>query len=413
MRTTFVHLGIVAICGAIAGCGGDDDDDRVRIYSSPYENVDWSSDLRLTSQHHDHIGTRADAILAYDAAGYDVVSLMDYSGNAELPHALRQRLWPVDQWVSRALSSQLKSIKLFLPNAEEVGIGPKPPGDPARHATSPFLKSYIEGPRRPLDASVELPLQPNQYRDLEQLFALIRSQGGFPCLAHPFDYSFRLLDLGDSYCLEIHNAQLAAWREKGLPAFSGVDRNLQIVETWDDVLGRNQRVFAIAVNDHFGPQLPQGVVSERVRDSGKILVLAKDTTLEAYQAAFLAGSFFAVRDFGTVKNQYPVIHSIDVDETFIYIETVGRVKWVSQNDVVGEGPYLSFDRLKYGARYVRAEISQDDGSIVYTQAFAVRPVGDADGDYDIDSADSEMCRAIADGASAEAAQRRACVRRTR
>ena len=222
----------------------------VRVYSNPYEAVDWSTDRRLLAQHHDHVAQRLDWILAYEAAGYDVLSLMDYSGSPQLPYALRERPWPASAWIPQSMTPLFKNIELFLPNAEEVGIA----GDPMRHVTSPFMTSYVEGAAKPAPGVPELPLLPNQYRTIEELFTLVKSLGGFPCLAHPFNFDFRNLQLGDAYCVEIYNAQADLRREQGvLPYYSVADRNQTVISAWDEVLRKNQKVLAIAVNDHVGP----------------------------------------------------------------------------------------------------------------------------------------------------------------
>jgi hypothetical protein len=383
----------------------------LRVYHNPYEKVDWSNDLRLTAQHHDHIALRNHYIAAYDAAGYDVVSLMDYSGNTDLPWALRQRVWPANQWVPSYIVASLKSIKLFLPNAEEVGVELRQPWDPIKHATSPFLTTWIEGgPKTPVGAA-ELPLLPNQYRTLEQLFTLVRENGGVPCLAHPWNYAYTELQLGSPYCVEIYNALADAQKEQGLRYYTDKDRNEAILATWDQALIRDPRVLGIAVNDHFGPYTPPGVVSNKVRDSGKIVVLAKAVTLPAYKEAFEAGSFFAVRDYGEVKHQYPKVYSITADDGYIYAETADTVKWIANGEVVGNQPLLRFKSLPYGARYVRAEISDAVGSTVYTQAFTVRPFGDIDGDYDVDADDEALC--LTDPVPSSDAAQRACATLTR
>jgi hypothetical protein len=420
-------LGTLAVCSCLVagGCGASDpnavatpvtsasvaDQRSLRIYQNPYASVDWSRDLRLTAQHHDHVGMRNDYILAYDAAGYDVVSLMDYSGNVELPYALRQRVWPVEQWVPQSTLGSLKAIKLFLPNAEEVGVQQVTAWDPAKHATSPFLTTYIEGAQKTLPGAPELPLSPNQYRTIEQLFQLVRSQGGFPCLAHPWTYRYTDLDLGASYCTEIYNAIADVHKERGLPWYVEKDRNQEAVTVWDQALIRNQRIFGIAVNDHFGPQTAIGVVSNKVRDSGKIVVFAKAATLTAYRAAFEAGSFFAVRDYGDTKNLYPRVHSVAIAEGHIYVETSEAVKWIANGQVVGTEPMLPYGNFPSGARYVRAEVSNPEGSTVYTQAFPVRPIGDVDGDYDIDADDDAICQGDAQQLAANIVATSACAAR--
>jgi hypothetical protein len=180
-----------------------------------------------------------------------------------------------------------------------------------------------------------------------------------------------------------------------------------LVTAWDRVLIANQRVLGIAVNDHFGPYAAPGIVSNRVRDSGKIVVLAKSATLAAYRSAFEAGSFLAVRDFGETKNRYPTVHSITVDNDYVFIETSHEVTWIADGNVVGNDPLLRYATLAGGIRYLRAEVYDSDASKVYTQAFTVRPVGDVDGDYDVDSADQAICQAD-QGVRLDRAAQQAC-----
>jgi hypothetical protein len=413
-----VAIAVAVASATIAGCESGDpfavaDDSTqaigrasfpVRVYTNPYEDVDWSTDRRLLSQHHDHVARRLDWILAYDAAGYDVLSLMDYSGSAQLSYALRERPWPASGWVPQSMTRLFKNIELFLPNAEEVGIA----GAPMKHATSPFMMSYVEGADAPAPGVQALPLLPNQYRSVEELFTLVRSLGGFPCLAHPWNFDFRNLNLGDSYCVEIYNAQADQLRERGvLSYYTVVDRNQAVVRAWDDVLLKNQAVFAIAVNDHVGPGAFV-TVSDKVRDSGKIVVLAKAATLPAYEQAFRAGSFFAVRDYGEIKGRFPTVHSITVTETFIYIETTAAVTWIADGQVVGKEPLLLYADLPSDAHYLRAEVAGPDGSTVYTQAFGVRPVGDVNGDANVDENDLALCESAATLGTESATVLRAC-----
>lgn len=382
-------------CAFLAGCESDEsfyipveaepEPRSLRVYGNPYEDVDWTNDLRLLAQHHDHVA-RIEFILAYDAAGYNVVSLMDYSGNPLLPWALKERLWPPDRWVAASQMPYMQNIQLFLPNAEEVGIQ----GVPLKHATSPFLTTYIEGA-----PASDAPLLPNQYRTLEEMFALVRSLGGFPCLAHPWNYRFHHRSVEGSYCLEIYSAFAEMQKERGIGAFfTSVDRNEMLMRAWDNALRENQSVLGIAVNDHIGPQNLSSTISTKVRDSGKIVVLSKAATLEAYKKAFTSGSFFAIRDFGDTKNLYPEIHSVAVEDTFVFLDTLGTVSWIAEGSVVATGQTLLLKDLPPGARYVRGEVSGADGSTVYTQAFTLRPIGDVDGDFAVNSADAAICDAL-------------------
>jgi hypothetical protein len=198
-----------------------------------------------------------------------------------------------------------------------------------------------------------------------------------------------------------------ALKELNVPYYTAADRNTALVQNWDRALMANQRIYAIAVNDHFGPQ-NRSPISPQIVDSGKILVLAKAATLPAYREAFAAGRFFAIRDLGVPKNRYPKVFSVDSQEDRIYIETLGSVRWIANGEIIGEGPMLLHRNLVFGMTYVRAEIAGEDGSTVYTQAFLVRPKGDANGDNRIDSLDRALCIDILGGEAGTDAERRAC-----
>ena len=137
--------------------------------------------------------------------------------------------------------------------------------------------------------------------------------------------------------------------------------------------------------------------------------MAKAATLREYEKAFRAGSFFAVRDYGEIKGRYPTVHSITATEEFIYIETTSTVTWIADGQIIGNEPMLLYANVPFYARYVRAEVSNADGSIVYTQAFAVRPVGDVDGDNNIDANDEAACQAAAARGTPSLIETRACI----
>lgn len=381
-----IHKRIVRLAGVLAAyvfvvsCESGPIYTDLRIYTSPYESVDWTNVLRLKAQHHDHIATNTSYILAYDAAGYDVVSLMDYSGNTSLSYAWQERLWPPDQWVPGWALSSLTSIKFFLPNAEEVGVN--------QHATSPFLTTYIEGKSASRVTGV------SQYGSIPEMFSLVRVNDGFPCLAHPWNFNYE--NLQGAFCAEIFTAFAEAQRHLGVSAFLATDHNERLLANWDRALGKNQQVFGIAVNDHYGPY--NHMVPDEVRDSGAIVVLAGDATPASYRIAFETGQFFAIRDTSAVKDQYPQVFSISVDDRALFIETTGSVRWISHGRTIGSDPVLQRTVLPPNSRYVRAEISGAQGdSVVFTQAFVVRPVGDIDGDYDIDDQDEEICQNVISG----------------
>jgi hypothetical protein len=123
-------------------------------------------------------------------------------------------------------------------------------------------------------------------------------------------------------------------------------------------------------------------------------VLAKAATLDDYRRAFQEGAFFAVRDQGIQKDRYPTIFKITVSETSITIESTGNVAWKTRGAVVGTNPVLLYSDLPADARYVRAEVSANDGSVLYTQAFSLRPRLDANGDYNVTMEDRVTCHEV-------------------
>lgn len=383
---TFLSLRIVTCIAALtvlSNCGSEEEVYRdLRIYHSPYEEVIWESDLRLKAQHHDHVGTNATLLRRYDAAGYAAVSVMDYSGNPSLTYAWKQRIWPPEEWFSQELLGSLSNIKVLIPNAEEIV-------DETTHVTSPFLTTYVERffPGRPK--------APWQYASVVELFGLIRGGGGLPCVAHPWEPGRSFREFSGTFCIEIYSAYAEERRRQGDARFAE-DRNEIMIQNWDRALDFNQSVFGIAVNDHFGPGNRAELVPEEVLDSGKIVVLAHDATLEAYRDAMLRGAFFAIRDLGIQKDSFPTVYSISVEQTSVFVDTSGAVRWISGGRVIHEGPLLEYFKLPANSRYVRAEIRQEN-AVVYTQPFWVRPVGDADGNYRVDAEDTKICAEVEAG----------------
>lgn len=370
----------------LTSCLGGGDEDAVpnlplRVYKNPYARVDWSSDLRIKAQLHDHHETIPFRIAAYDAAGYDVLTLSGYSGNRSLDYAWDRRRWPPEDWLPADFIAGLQNIDFFLPGAEEVGLT-------TWHVTSPFMESYIEGWSRSLGA----PKQDNQYESLPELLSMIRQRGGVPCIAHPWG-TLRDIEIVEPLCVEVYSA-FGEYRA-ALGRDGGFDRNPQLLmlENWDSLLMRNQSVIGVAVNDHFGPYSIDSIpgIPRRIWDSGMIQVLAPESTPQAFKDAFVSGAVLAIKDLGEVKGAFPEIRSISNGGDFLVIDTTDSVQWISNGAVVAEGARLEIAVVPRGARYVRAEVSNPEGSKVYTQAFHLRPVGDVDGDYDVDDVDIRIC----------------------
>src|SRR4051794_34266122 len=86
----------------------------IRVYRNPYRDVNWGTDIALMTQLHDHVGSSASGLRAYDSAGYDVMSLMTYSGVASMSYAWHERHWPPDAWISPAVLGSFAHIKFFI-----------------------------------------------------------------------------------------------------------------------------------------------------------------------------------------------------------------------------------------------------------------------------------------------------------
>lgn len=392
------------------------DPTQPRVYHDPYRDVDWDNDYRLKAQHHDHPTDPPETtdlavqevILAYDAAGYDVISIMHYSGVASLDYAWKEKRWPSEDWLSQPFLNNLQNVKFFIPNAEESGFG-------NLHVTSPFLSTYIAK----WQPNYYIERQPWHYSTKQELIDLINSYGGMVFIAHPTEPYETYAALKNYAGIEIYSAYI---RHRDRRAGSEFDANAILLSNWDSMLLANQSVLGIAVNDHFGPNDPRSDAD--VKDSGKIVVLSQASTPAGYRDALETGSFLAVMDIGLIKDRYPVVHSITLEEAkisidpqvlltidsqvLLTIDTAEEVTWVANGNQVASGNSLRREQLPLDAVYVRAEVTNAEGSIVFTQAFTIRKAGDKDGDGDIDEEDDQVCTDVWSGSDIDRDHINAC-----
>jgi hypothetical protein len=332
---------------------------------NPYGAVDWATNFRSLSQLHDHVATAESNYRAYDAAGYNAVSVMHYSGvlGAYQGSAWQWRRWPLSDYLPNYNSDQAflatcQNLKTLIPNAEEVGFD---------HISSPFLTSYIAKWEPAYYANRE----PWHYSSAQECIDLIRNNGGMAFIAHPINMPTpSYYNALSGYAgIEIYSAYLAYSYASGAVTYNG---NSRILSVWDSLLqNRSTLIWGIAANDWYGPQWNNNGQYREVKDSGKTLVMVRDWSLEEYRDALTRGAFFAVKDIGIVKRQYPVINSISVQsQSIITISTPGFVKWVSNGALVSESSVLNLATLPETAVYVRAEISNEFGTL-YSQAFTL------------------------------------------
>jgi hypothetical protein len=337
---------------------------RIAVTRNPYRDVDWARDLRLKTALHDHVKSKPALLQALDDAGYHAVPIMHYSGVASKSHTWRERRWPPESVLPPEFLAGLKHIRLLFPSAEEVGHD---------HMTSPLLTTYIAKWEKKHYERREA----WHYGSTQEAIDLIQGYGGLAFLAHPWHKPRRYTKLRRYTGMEIYNAYC---RHKFQTGEHSKDRNATLVDNWDRVLHKRPSVVGIAVNDWFGPWRPPPVsgASPDAHDSGKVIVLAKAATLDAFRAALTGGAVLAVADLGAVKDKFPLVSSIRVSATAIQIDAAGgepkaAVHWVANGKRLDRrGGHLPLAELPAGTRYVRAEIVGADGSTVYTQAFATR-----------------------------------------
>lgn len=409
-RWIAIQVFILGFAIASVGCGGGGGDPggkapprrpagtKLRIYHDPYRDVDWANDFRVKGQHHDHLmPDLAGRLRAYEAAGYQAVSLMDYSGAPQFSYALKARLWTPEMVVPPDVLSTLKAIKVFIPNGEEVGLSDG-------HYTSPYLTQYIEY----WSGSSASGKQPWHYSSAAELGSIVNANGGLVIAAHAWAPELKYSNLPFLFGVEIYNPVAEFRKRQGEIEFTSVDRNRVLVENWDRALATDFRLVGIAVNDHLGPYRTVGTPDDDIRDSGKVLVFCKSQTLDGYENAFRRRALLAVKDLGIMKDQFPLIRSITQDGGGIRIDTDDSVRWIAHGSTIGSIPELSFAALPLDARYVRAEVRNSDGSTAFTQAFSVRPLGDANGDDVVNSVDSTICDEVAAGRITDPEQVAAC-----
>jgi len=308
-----------------------------------------------------------------------------------MPLAWRERRWPAEKWLAPAFIAALKHIKFFIPNGEEVGYA---------HVTSPLLTTYIAKYEPAYDAIDEVwnyggpnvSWQEGTQQELNQ----IRRFGGFSIIAHPVQGWDSYKDLQGFRGMEIYSGYVTYKQYEGTDPWYSVDRNADMIANWDRVLGRDDRVIGVGVNDHFGPDNVS--VPAKLRDSGKSIVLAHTGDLAGFGDALNRGAVFAVKDISVIKDHYPTVSSIVTTETSITLLSDGYVVWIaSGGKEIASGPSMQLGQLEPGTSYVRAIVTDPEANAVYTQAFAIRSVLDTNGDGVINSDDDATCLRVTQG----------------
>src|SRR5690606_25997113 len=150
-------------------------------------------------------------------------------------------------------------------------------------------------------------------------------------------------------CVEVYSGYAEAMRHQGREEYVAVDRNAVLLGKWNEILSVDQYVIGIAVNDHTGPYLSTDVIPPRIRDSGKVIVMAREAEPAAFREAFERVAIISVRDMGEIKDQYPRVLDITVGSSSVIVSVDrGRVVWVGREGVILEGEELPFSSLPRG-----------------------------------------------------------------
>ena len=76
----------------------------------------------------------------------------------------------------------------------------------------------------------------------------------------------------------------------------------------------------------------------------------------------------AVRDVGPTKGHYPRVDRISIAREVISIETDGMVRWIGNGMELAVGTSLDLASVPGDVAYVRAEVSNPEGTKVYSYA---------------------------------------------
>ena len=378
------------------------------VSNNPYATVNWATTIHCQAQHHDH-AYNSSRITDLSNAGYCAATAMHYQGgftptayatwvsqgspNPEMGVAIgwaEPKRWPPTDHGFPALP--LNSLRLYLPGAEERGAFAS--GTNSEHFFSLGLTTYMEtvgcdacgnsgGAVRnhnPLGLAAGERWATNQ-----EFIDKATTLGSMVTLNHPAG-SPSSKDSLDPFprAVEIYN-NYHAMNDEGVGGTCGTSYIAGFQALWDHVLeAKSARIWGVAVNDWVSAWTALGTpsvacwptVTTQNRDRGKLDVLVSTYDLSSYLDAFDRGAFFAVVEDNAVKSAYPEVTEIRVYTSQILIATSAgteTITWIGNGSVQGTGATISLRGLPAGLKYLRAEIDDGAGRVVYTQPFELTP----------------------------------------
>ena len=388
-----------------------------QVTHNPYQSVEWGTSIACQSQHHDHINSGSMMNNA-DDDGYCAVTWLDYEGGCDVSDVTewpddgslnpdvgqRKGFWGYKRWPptdhgAPAVPGIFAHLKFYIPGAENVGFSYT---GAHIHTYSLGMLTYIDSegcgptncnppsqsPSGTSCAGVE-----QSYNTAQGMLDRISALGGTPILAHNGGgLSYQRLP-----AVEIYN-NLFALEDQGDGDTANVD---SYMAGWD---GLNDRegggIWGTANNDRYGNSNAQvGTAASTSTcapnctgtdgntfgaadiDRGKQVVLIPAYDYESYLAAFRDGASFAVVENNATKAAYPDVTEVFISPTGVTLTTAAAtetVTWKANGgSTVGTDSFsIAFSELPAGTTWLRAELDDGAGRILYTQPMKLRRPGD-------------------------------------
>jgi hypothetical protein len=332
-----------------------------KLANNPYAVLDSGGGHRaFLVQLHDHPGTSIGRLRKFTEKGYDVASLMDYSGVLDRPGVWPSLRWPPADHI-RVDSLRTLGDLALIPSAEHVAY---------QHIVVPFVSRWIG--RSETGATIADSLSCSSSRDCLGKF---NKQGALPIIAHPWtDDIAGIRALLPFYGIEMYSAFAAARVETGDSFFVSQDRVAQLERVWDSVLVVDSRVVGVAVSDHFGAYNESTAISRRILDSGRSVILSTSASLEDLKDAMAARRVYAVVDFRQDKRPRLDVPRLTVRTDTLLVPGSWTVTWRTGSGVLYQGNRLvlrEFEPSRFRGRYVRFVASLGDSVRVYSQALGI------------------------------------------
>jgi hypothetical protein len=206
-------------------------------------------------------------------------------------------------------------------------------------------------------------------------------------LNHPAHSVPSTYDARDFDAMEMYNGFFSMEDEGDVPG-TPCAQNDNIAEmraVWDHQLqNKSARIWGTSVSDWAGTWQTRGIrinpcwplSTDQNMDRGKLEMFLTAYNLTSWLEAFDKGAFVAIVENNATKSTYPKLDNVVVTSVSISLSTIDddeTVNWIGNGASVGTGWIIDLTDLGVGLKYLRAEISDGAGRVVYTQPFEINP----------------------------------------